>query len=494
MSDQRGHLFVVHGRIESVVHDFALIPTSDSFNVRGYWKPITGERPERLKPAGWPGGGVGKASGRKNLWFISVGGARSVGVSVLIDRATAAVAEIMATNPVPSRNRTKPLIAVPVLGIRGGGLGGERGEVIGQLIEAMEKVARDYDVDIAIVTPDLAVYSAAQHLRVSRGNEAWSLSDKEFVQAQRLAGLAKSGDLALFLGAGVSIPAGLPTWDQLIETLARKAAVRLDDAFLRLPVLDQAQFIQRKLPELGDHVAEIVTKQKRPSLAHVLLAALDCREAVTTNYDRLYEKAISIQRGKGNVASILPWQSPSASRPWVLKMHGDYKQPNRIVLSREQFVAFDAKTRPAGALLQTLLLTRHVLFVGASLNDDNVVRLAYEVNSYRTEHEQRGKVGTLLDVTSDDVRRRLWSGQLHWLSMTGNDLPESARSLEVFLDAVAAHASRDSSWLLDARFQGLLHDDTGLAADAGDLYERAAAAGGKWKALADRLAELGAAE
>jgi len=38
-----GHLFVVHGRIEGVLHDVAIVPTASDFHVRGYWKPILGE-------------------------------------------------------------------------------------------------------------------------------------------------------------------------------------------------------------------------------------------------------------------------------------------------------------------------------------------------------------------------------------------------------------------------------------------------------------------
>ena len=52
---------------------------------------------------------------------------------------------------------------------------------------------------------------------------------------------------------------------------------------------------------------------------------------------------------------------------------------------------FDA--RPAcGALLQSLLMTEHLLVVGVSLNDDNIVRLAYEVQAYRGAHKLEGHV------------------------------------------------------------------------------------------------------
>jgi hypothetical protein len=220
---------------------------------------------------------------------------------------------------------------------------------------------------------------------------------------------------------------------------------------------------------------------------------LGCTEAVTTNYDRLYEHAVRMQRGEGNVATVMPWDHPRSGTPWILKLHGDVKVPGSIVLTRQQFVSFDAETRPAGALLQTLLMTRHVLFVGASLTDDNVVRLAYEVDRYRRHYHLDGPVGTLLDVDEDQVRRELWHGQLTWLSMSGSTVEARSRTLEIFLDVVAAHASDESSWLLDERFKGLLDADAELVRVARELYRRAAASGPEWQGLAEVLLAFGAA-
>jgi hypothetical protein len=189
----------------------------------------------------------------------------------------------------------------------------------------------------------------------------------------------------------------------------------------------------------------------------------------------------------------MPWEPPRSGAPWILKLHGDVEVPESIVLTRRQFVSFDAQTRPAGALLQTLLMTRHVLFVGASLTDDNVVRLAYEVERYRSHYGLTGEVGTLLDVDDDQVRQQLWQGQLTWLSMSGSTITERSRTLEVFLDAVAAHASDDASWLLDERFRGLLGADQELVRAARALYRRVAGSGPEWQGLADALRSFGAA-
>ncbi|MFW6773187.1 SIR2 family protein [Nocardioides sp. CPCC 205120] len=138
-------------------------------------------------------------------------------------------------------------------------------------------------------------------------------------------------------------------------------------------------------------------------------------------------------------------------------MHGDVAHPSTIVLTRRHMVRYDAAFRPSGALLQSLLLTRNLLVVGTSMTDDNVIRLLHEVEVYRQEHHEgrSGTFGTVLDTDGDKVRAQLWKGQLEWLFM-GDAAPEVSgyRGVELFLDRVALHGSRDSSWALDERFAG----------------------------------------
>jgi hypothetical protein len=77
--------------------------------------------------------------------------------------------------------------------------------------------------------------------------------------------------------------------------------------------------------------------------------------------------------------------------------------------------------------------------------------------------------------------------------MSGSTIAERSRTLEIFLYAVAAHASDDASWLLDERFKGLLDVDEELVLAARALYRSAAGAGPEWQGLADALLAFGAA-
>lgn len=483
-----GHLFLVRGRIESVVHDAALVPTNDAFELEPQWRPVLEtDDTSALRPPRWPGEGHGRAADGRPLWFVSVEDGGGLPTGQLVERAIACVRAAAEEDLPPLTNRLLPVLAVPVLGLEGGGHDEDRGDVVKALLEAMYDVVPDLELDVVVVTPESSVYAAAQHVR---GRLETGTLEGHSEHAERLGRLAREGDLALFLGAGVSIPAGLPAWAEMLRLLGSRTGRLGEDEAVRLTPLDQAQLLERRVPDLGRYVAEIAGEATRPSLAHALLAGLSCREAVTTNYDRLYEEAL-VASGREDVR-VLPHDPAVGARAWVLKLHGDVADPGSIVLTRRDFVRFDARTRPAGALLQTLLMTRHLLFVGASMTDDNVVRLAQEVQVYREDHGLDGRFGTLLDVDGDEPRRELWEGQLSWLTMPGERIEERVRALEIFLDTVAWHAADDAPWLLDPRFGGLLGEDEQAVAEAArELRRRLEDAGAEWTQLVAALDRLG---
>ena len=497
MTGYPGHLFVVHGRIESLVHDAAVITTDRDFHVSEQWHPLIGERPRR--PDAWDQRQWGRVhDAPSRVWAVSIGGAQADSYDVVLDRIVNVLRRVDQRRAlhVPVRGEgTIPLVAVPVVGIGLGGFTHHRGEVLRALVDRLSAEARELRVDVALVTPEPAVYAAAQYARRHLGAD---LPEHLEAVAVDLGVAARDGSVALLLGAGVSAPAGLPSWPRLIQDLARNLGVtevQLDDD--KFTPTDQAELIQQQsTPErFQQEVARIVRRKQRSSLLHGLLAGLDCREVVTTNYDVLYEQAV---RATGRrIDGVLPWASGQGADRWILKLHGDVDHPTSIILTRRHMVTYDAAYRPSGALLQSLLLTRRLLVVGASMMDDNVIRLLHEVDAYRGQHhtDRTSAFGTVLDAAGDSVRAQLWRGQLQWLHM-GDAAPEvnGFRGIELFLDRIAQHASRDSSWVLDERFAGLLepHEQRWAAQIREATQQVSARSGTKWDPLVQRLVEMGA--
>ncbi len=488
-----GHLFIVHGRIESLIHDAALIPVDQEYDFNSVWTPLVGTRPP--VPIRWEERGYGRIKAAPDrVWAVSIGDGQERYERVL-ERIVGALGRVALRRdayPLKRGADTLPLVAVPVIGIGRGGFGGDRGTVLRTLVEALTRATRGLRLDVVLVTPDPAVFAAAQYARRRLTVE---LQPRLENLAREFGTAARDGQLALLLGAGVSAAAGLPTWQGLLEGLERGLRISYS-ARTKPSEIDRAELIEREDKEgFQQLVADRTRKAERPSLLHALLAGLDCHEVVTTNYDLLYEQAV---HGTGReITSVMPWNSAHGADRWILKLHGDIDHVKQIVLTRRHMVRYDAANRPSAAVLQSLLLTKRLLAVGVSMTDDNVIRLAHEVQAYREEHQKgaHGTFGTVLDPDGDNVRKALWDGQLDWVQLEPASGMPGRRAQELFLDRVAAHAARDSSWLLDQRFEGLLEsdEDRRLAEAVRKLYQRIPhRQGNKWTPLVQRLEELGA--
>lgn len=316
-----------------------------------------------------------------------------------------------------------------------------------------------------------ADYAATQSLR------RWAVDDPHVLA---LAERVRRGSVVLFIGSGASAGAGFPTWDDLLEELADRAGLDKDvrEAVLRLPAPDAADVIGAGLGEqdLGTIIAERFD-QDGFALTHGLLASLRVPEAVTTNYDRLYEHASRLPHQERLV--VLPRSRRTADEPWLLKLHGDLQPSSSIVLTRDHYVRFDADSVPLASVVQSHMVTKHMLFVGYSLSDENFIRLARQVRQLfaRTGTGGADKVGTVLSLFTDLGRESLWGEDLQFVTMTSGPsakekVPTAARELEIFLDDLAVASCDEASYVLDPRYADLLGEaDRKLAAALNPLSQ-----------------------
>ncbi|WP_296145611.1 MULTISPECIES: SIR2 family protein [unclassified Pseudonocardia] len=233
------------------------------------------------------------------------------------------------------------------------------------------------------------------------------------------------------------------------------------------------------------------TSAERYGLAPALLAGLPTTEAVTLNYDELYEKAC---HDVGTPLALLPQQAVQPGQRWLLKLHGSVSAPETIVLTREDYLGYGRGREALSALAKALLLTRHLLFVGFGLTDDHFHELVHDVREVLPPEARDGRLGTALVLSADALRSRLWGSDLDLVAMGGAGVPEQARRTEIFLDCMLAHADRGLSFVLDQRFA---HRQTDAeAALRARLLALEAAAGADeratdaWSVVADALARL----
>jgi hypothetical protein len=231
-----------------------------------------------------------------------------------------------------------------------------------------------------------------------------ALRQRLFSEAHRLAHLIVHKQLVYFIGAGLSLGAGLPDWKGLIDTLAREAHMTPAEhkALSNFPFLDGARVISNRLASQGRSLGEVVAsmiKSELYTVSHALLSGAGPKlEAISTNYDLLIERS---RKAVGVTIPVIPNQhgTDQDSGPfWLLKLHGCVTRPQDIVLSRDHYLGmlcpafvgccsnprhptlflrleYDSNRSALAGIAQTKLLTKHLCFFGFSLTDDNFQKI-----------------------------------------------------------------------------------------------------------------------
>lgn len=514
----RGHLFVVQADITRLAADAFLVPCDAELSVAGNWRPF-------LKP--------GATAQAADHWFTPEGVSEEnefrylpdtsplptqgpddvVGLRVLVDTVTAETIPDMVRDSLAAvrfaagkaerrGGRALPLIAMPILGVGQGRFPGRRAEVIRELITQLQDFVSKNPIDVALVLLRTADFAAAQWARSQiphRDLSGWpSLDGAQCDLADRLGERAARGELSIFAGAGVSQPVGFPDWRGLLLELGR----RTDPDWVLPPHPNYPQIAEDlKLADLNETVAQRFRTRKH-ALGHALLADLRTPALVTTNYDPCLENAaaaIHVEPG----LRVLARQVAVGSHPWLLKLHGDAARPDTIVLTTSQYERLTTELKALRGVVESLMLTSHLLFVGFGFADDDFLAMSHAVRQVRSladGPDADSPVGTAIELRARPAEARAKYSELEYqpLAPEGVTIPEAARLLEIVLDRLAWRCQISG----DVRASFLLHPDyqeDGRSADielrealhtVGEVAERHPESAG-YRAVMDLLRLLG---
>lgn len=232
------------------------------------------------------------------------------------------------------------------------------------------------------------------------------------------------GVAAIFVGAGVSMGAGYPSWSSLLREIGDELGVSSGD------VHDLAALAQWSIQESGGatRVRNVIKKQigvDRPiPEALEIIARLPVRHIWTTNYDRLIERAFEgIDRPLDPVSGskdLALKATPGATR--LYKMHGSVDRLDDVVISTDDYELFRSRRGAYLPLLQAHLTSMSMLFVGLSFTDPNIKHVLSLIRESFTdappEHFAIVRPPKREDFRSDDEFRlrsnqhKLWAKDL----------------------------------------------------------------------------------
>jgi hypothetical protein len=479
-----GHVFVAPGDLTQLSADAVAYSASNMLSrngslvsafeahVPGFRDFLWTRRPSFAKPLD-----VGTA-----LWMPLPGGRRPFGVVVVVSTGRDAAPDEAAERAVRSAlteavrqlraagHAGRLLVALPTFRV---GLGGDRRRRLRsartQVAAAVEALRGLADVDAAFIAYTPTLYYIYLEARRQVVGPAPGPRHPELEEALR------AGEGVLFVGAGLSRGAGLPDWSQLIARLAADLGLPPGERF---DYLDLAQW---HLDRFGKKALGAVVRDTYagaaalPTLAHYLLLGLPLRYVITTNYDDLLERALTALKRHPTTVVHQPDVAGvgRGDGPFVVKLHGDARHADEIVLCRDDYDAFFANRPAMALLLEGLLLTQTFFFAGYGLRDPNFrqvwARLARMLSQARrpafaTTFEGAGQAGTYL---AEQWRRQ----GLHLIEIDGATADEQQARLLRFLDALAERVALDRPALFLApdveasprlrRLRQLLADEVG---------------------------------
>lgn len=97
---------------------------------------------------------------------------------------------------------------------------------------------------------------------------------------------------------------------------------------------------------------------------------------ITTNYDSLVENLFEFNKLIGNNILL---SNPYGS---VYKIHGCHENPEKVIITEDDYLEFDSKYELIRAQLLSLFIHNPIIFMGYSVNDDNIKKILKTIFTY----------------------------------------------------------------------------------------------------------------
>ncbi|MGE3312500.1 MAG: SIR2 family protein [Limisphaerales bacterium] len=266
---------------------------------------------------------------------------------------------------------------------------------------------------------------------------------------------------ALFVGAGLSRPAGFPGWRGLMDTTLREAVrssgsnrkdvarelSRLLDAGRYAEVADQCRFILGRQRFWQLLRAELGRPAEPPAPTHQAIVRTPFACIVTTNFDTLLEDAFARWGDSGVPKAPTGIQLGDHGTLlvddafFILKAHGSIHDEPSLVFTSEDYRRIIHANPAFQSMMSAILLSHALLFVGYSLGDPNFrLLIESQLSIFGSESPPRYAVMEGVGVSETQILRR--TANIEVISYPEGRHGEVANFLQSIADATQSTPSR----------------------------------------------------
>ncbi len=192
---------------------------------------------------------------------------------------------------------------------------------------------------------------------------------------RKFAERCKEDNAAIFLGAGMSIDAGLPSWKALFTPLATELDIDIENT--NYQIYDIAQFYSNKFGknELYRKIGKEINRILNSSQALDELCTMQCNSIWTTNFDQVLENNLN---KVGKITNVISKEADLINYDLnkninIFKLNGDIRDIQNAVITKSDLEKYNDSHDYFLAFFKRELITKTFLFLGYSFTDSLVL-------------------------------------------------------------------------------------------------------------------------
>jgi len=190
-----------------------------------------------------------------------------------------------------------------------------------------------------------------------------------------------------FIGAGISVDGGFPTWRKHLQQQGRTSGINADHI---KNLLDNGKYeeVILEIENKGyrdafiQEIKDVFSKTGKITDTTLRVSELFTDTIITTNYDHIIEQAF--ETGVENPVQVIDsnnvLEQPNQTKTTVIKLHGDINQPTQCILGKTQYDEAYGNgsldlNKPIPKLISYYYQNSSLLFLGCSLYQDRTMQV-----------------------------------------------------------------------------------------------------------------------